>query len=315
MAESIFIEIAGRLVQGDPFEHGAKTYEGKAVLDDAGQQRYETFVAIAVPKEPNGNANAIYAQIYAKAQQDFPNGLWQSPTFAWKCEDGDAGDKYAGKDWARGCVIFKLVSNYPVACFDQNGQPIVNPLQLKRGFYVRTSAGVRGNGSTSRPGVYLNLGKVQLLGYGDPIDSGLTFAQTFTTPAVLPFGASQTPTAAGPMPSTPGQPAPMVPGAPVVAPQPMPGTLPAPMAPPATIGAPAPVQAPAAAPAAAPPAPGGVPMPGTVPGPYAPAAAPGAPVPGAIPPAPGFLRPPAPAAPAPGTLIGYDAAGQPVYQQ
>lgn len=215
MSESTFIEITGRLVQGDPWVPNTKNFTGGPLTDRAGNPKSETFIAIAVPKQPTGNAEAIYAAIYQKAQQDFPNGEYQQPGFSWKVEDGDAG-KHAAKEWARGCIIFKMKSNWEVRCFDQNGQQLTDPRQLKRGYFVRVNVGVNGNGmpAGNNPGMYLNLGLVQLVGYGEEIAGGLSFEQTFPTPAVLPHGASATPIATGPALAVPGQPAPMVPGQP-----------------------------------------------------------------------------------------------------
>lgn len=298
--ESIFIELTGRLVQGDPWTRNTKGYQGAVLQDKQGNPKSEIYIAVAVPKEPNGNANAIYAAIYAKGQQDFPAGEWQSPSFHWKVEDGDAG-KHVGKAWAAGCIIFKLKTNFEVNCYDQSGQQIVDPQQLKRGAYVRVSVGVVGNGlnGTANAGLYLNLGRyVQLVGYGEEIAGGLSFEQTFPTAPVLPFGASATPVASGPALAVPGQPAAFVPMG-------VPGA-----------GAPAPVAtAPVAAPqaTAAPPAAGPAPIAGPVGAPPAAIGAPtgiqglvplGAPAGSQIPP----VGPPAPGVPAVAVSTAVPAA-------
>lgn len=346
MADQLFIELCGRYVQGDAFAPQTRGYQGRPLTDLAGNPKTEYFIAVAVAKEPAGNANALYAAIYGKAQQDFTTGEWQLPSFKWKVEDGDAG-KNVGKPWAPGTVLFKLKTKFPPTIYDQAGQQIVDPNLLKRGNFVRVSVGVQGNKNTgANAGMYLNLGSIQLIGYGEEISGGRSFEETFTTPAVLPPGASATPVApAAAMPGAPpgqaplpgmapppGVPAPGAPAAaaPYGAPA-APAALPAPPVP--VSGAPAPLNALPAAPQAAapvgdPPAPSappgiapaggvpGVPMPGTT----APiAAAPAFLQPGAA--APAAAQPAAPAAPAVAPAapaetrqpIGYDANGQPIY--
>ena len=77
---------------------------------------------------------------------------------------------------------------------------IVNKDVIKRGHYVRVYGSVKGNGSTSQPGVYLNFSMVEHVCFGDEIKTGPDGAAVFGGAPVtdLPAGGTTTPTTSAP---------------------------------------------------------------------------------------------------------------------
>lgn len=273
-----FTTPVGRLVGGDVFKPRTKDFDGRPLMTKNNEPRKEYVVQVAFDKNDQATQE-MWAQVYAVAQESFPslfsNGA--PPGFSFKVQDGDdrtpnmRGNIPAEKDGFPGCLVFTFKTSFAPTVVDQHKNPITDPNMIKRGYYIRLSVSCKGNGSQSKPGVYLNQSLVQLCGYGEEIASGPDPDQAFAEPAHLPAGASTTPVA----------PAGGVPGAPPAAgTPPAPGAAPA--APPAPGGAPAAPPAPGAAPAApaAPPAPGGAPAPvpgfGMQPGAQPPAAPPAA---------------------------------------
>lgn len=286
MTENDYLYVTGRLVQGDVFQPQTKNMQGGPLTNLKGEPKVQYFIGVAVPKNDQIML-ASYAQMQAIAQAGFPGGESQRADFAWKVVDGD-DPKNAQKVGFPGCFVFRFTSGYPVEAWKMNEQTnqyerILDPSMVKRGYHIRVAFTVKANGNLQKPGLYLNTGLVEFIGYGDVISSGPDAAALLGAagPAQMPAGASATPLAAGP-PINPG----MTPGA-------VPGHVPG------------------AIPGAA--VPGAVPgqMPGAVPG------TPGAPgVPG-ITPAPDFLNPAAPGAPAPAAappVMTAKAAGA-TYQQ
>ena len=265
----------GRLVQGNPFEGNTKDATGRPLVyktgANAGQPRVDYFMAIAIPKTDPG-VQDIITKIQTAAQAGFPNGEFNAPTFAWKIIDGDGvdakGQPHANKQGFAGNYIFKFSGGYAPKCYSAGGAAVLtDPASIKRGYYIRIYGSTVANMSAQQPGVYLNHSAVELIGYGEEIQTGPDGAAVFGgQPAgALPAGASATPIA----PATPmAQPPAAVPGA---------APMPAPAAPmPAAV-------APVAAPVPAAPVPGMVaPAPAVAP---APGAAP------AVAPHPGFVAP------------------------
>ena len=254
-----FISPVARVVQGSMSLQPKKDDKGQPVLDkETGQPVQECFMAIAVRKD-DPNLAAFYQLFNAQARSSFPhlfdaNGNCTHPRFAWKIQDGDGVDKngqsVANKPGFAGHYIFKMATRYAPRCFHHGkydpSQQIQNPDDvIKRGYYVRVSGSIDGNGvganaGAAVPGLYVSPNLVELVAFGEEIVSGPDASAVFggaaiTTP--LPPGAS-----AAPVINAPAQNG--------LAPPPLPGAAPAP--------APAPVAAPAPAPApvAAPPMPG-----------------------------------------------------------
>ena len=227
----------GRMVQGDLFVPQTKDMEGRPLVDKAGLPRVNYFFAIAIPKNDPG-VGALIAQIHAVGQAGFPAGQWKMPTFSWKILDGDAPENNA-KEGFIGHWVFRISSGFSPSVWETGGSArIVEPGKPKRGDYIRAVISIAANGSTTRPGVYLNHNLVEFVGFGQAIASGPDGAEVFgkAPAAVLPPGASATPVA-----GAAGLAAPPLPGAGGAAP-PLPGagvtpahdfvTPPAPPAPP-----------------------------------------------------------------------------------
>lgn len=202
----------GRLVQGSPLEPRTTDSEGNPLLikkgPNAGQSRVEYFLAIAIPKSDPGYS-AIEAKIKEAARLDYPtmidaNGNANVDGFAFKITDGDSvkpdkkGRRPCDREGFPGHWVLRFSSGFAPKCYTANGDAVItDPDAIKRGYYLRVYGTVRGNGSNSEPGVFLNPSMVELVGYGEEIVSGPDGASVFgNTPAAnLPPGASATPVA------------------------------------------------------------------------------------------------------------------------
>ena len=272
MSESTYeLTPVGRFVQGDCFAGSDKDHQGNQRRDQQGNPKIQWFVGLAIQKGPE--FDTFWAKVQAKAQLDFPQGDWGQPGFAWKCEDGDAA-KHVGKDGFANSWVLKLTSGYAPKVFFGIGQAtpqaIVDPNQVRRGAYLQVEVGICGNSQKpaaagGKPGMYLNLGRVLLVGYGPEISSAPPVEEVFKNRGALPPGASTTPMAAAPV--QPGQALPAGTVVPAQAPLPAGGVVPgppqavavqpgAPVAPQPGFLQPTAAPAPAAQPAAAPAMPG-----------------------------------------------------------
>ena len=231
----------GRYVMGDAFTGNDKDMQGRPRFDKAGMPKTTWFVGLAIRKDDPGWGD-LWNQIVAVGQRDFPAGQWQSPAFAWKVIDGDGVNQngQAYPDHCKGHYVVRMSSGFAPTVYNAQNQQITDPAQCKRGDYVRAYIGIRGNDDQQKPGVYVSHSMIQVVGYGEAINSGPSAEQAFGAPASLPPGASTTPVASAPMPAQPGAPAPAPAAYP---PQAAPPVAPAPGAP-----APAPM-APAVSPA------------------------------------------------------------------
>jgi len=211
MNDTEYLFVTGRLVQGDVFVPQTKNMNGGPLTDLKGNPKVQYFIAVAVEKTDTAMMQT-FAQIQQVAQAGFPGGESQRPDFAWKVLDGD-DPKYAGKTGFAGCMVFRFTSGFPVKAYTKGAaSQIVDPNQIKRGYYIRVAFTVKANGNVTKPGVYLNLSLVELVGYGEEIVSGPDAASVLATvgAAVLPTAASATPIAGGP-PITPAVAGPVTP--------------------------------------------------------------------------------------------------------
>jgi hypothetical protein len=209
---------------------------------NAGQPRKKFFMALAVPKTDPGAAGLIRT-IEAAAMAGFPSlfAAGEPADFAYKYKDGDSAKPDASGKAPRdregypGNWVFEFSGGYESKCFTAGGAAALTEMDaIKTGDYIRISGSVSANGSSARPGVYLNHNMVELVGYGDAISNAPDASQVFgAAPAALPPGASATPVA----PET--APAPTVPQPAGTAPPPHTGFLDAPPPPPAAAPAPA----------------------------------------------------------------------------
>jgi hypothetical protein len=268
MDNNEYMYAVGRMVQGDVFNPQTKNMTGGPLMTMAGEPKVQYFIGVAMPKTDPA-FNDIWAKLSAIAAAGFPGGEASRADFAWKVIDGDL-PQHAQKAGFPGHWVFRFTSGYPVNAYTTGAaQQITDPQQIKRGYYIRVPFTAKANGNAQKPGVYLNMALVELIGYGEEISSGPD-AQALLAgggAVALPQGASATPVA-GAAPLTPG---------PGTAP-PGPGMLPT-------------------GPGTNPPGPGGPPV----------AGGPGATVAGgpgtALPPGPGTALPPGPGAVLPGAQI------------
>lgn len=302
MTDRSFTTGVGRIVGGDVFVARDKDQQGRPLTTLKGEPKSEFILQVAFPKG-HPDTDRVIGEIMAAAQEAFPqrfaNGAPPFGQFSYKMQDGDdqstnqAGRVWAEKEGYPGHWVLSFKTGFAPAVYDTSNPPAPiawqegTPTPVKRGYWVRVHATVRGNGQQQKPGVYLNHDMVQFCAYGEEIRGGPDASEAFgDAPAQLPAGASASPVA----PTTP-----------------MPGGAAPPAGPPAGPPPGVPATPPGAAPPAMPPGAAPTPQPGF----GMPPAGAGAPGAGAAPPPPG--APPAPPAPpagpqmAPGCPHTYEA--------
>ena len=268
----------GRLIQGSVGRAQEKDSDGKPYLikngPKAGQPTVKYYIGVAIPKQPNEQTmvheGVTYPgwvqsdwgkQIWTVGQTAFP-GIANSPTFAWKIDDGDSmvpntkGKRNCDNPNMRGCWILHCSTSLPIKACNADGSAAIDAAQIKCGYYVQVAIMVQGNSSSQKPGIYLNPEAVALAGVGEEIVQGMDTSSVGFGGGVLPPGATLPPNLLTPPPAA-GIPAPAypVPGTSVPPPAyPVPAAAPAPNA--AILGVPAapgipvpPVAAPVAPPA------------------------------------------------------------------
>ncbi len=169
------VMIDGRLVCGHPMTRRGVTKQNpqtkveEPVLDNVtGLQVTEAYFAVAVPK--NGSTDWKLtpwgAPIAARAVQDWPNGEHGAPDFSWKITDGDSlvpnkkGRKPAEREGWPGHWIVHCSTRFNVKSYHDGKNDPTQQIQeenaIKCGDYCRAMLGVKGNGPTQSPGVYVN---------------------------------------------------------------------------------------------------------------------------------------------------------------
>ena len=218
----------GRLVMGSLFKGQTTDSQGNPLLvkngPNAGDPRTDYFCALAISKKDPGWP-AFHEKLKAAAQVYFPHlhaadGTFRGPNFSWKLIDGDSdvpnqnGKIPNTREGFPGCYILSMSSGFPSALRSQDGsQVITDENAAKPGYYYRAIVSIRGNGSTQRPGLFINHNAFQFVAYGPEIVFGPDHASALqAAPApYLPPGASAEPVA----PAVPPEPAPaMAPAAP-----------------------------------------------------------------------------------------------------
>jgi hypothetical protein len=205
--------ITGRIVQGHPLTPYTTDQQGKPLMDQHGQPKVKYFMAVAVPKSDPTLAGSMQ-KLITVAMAGFPRlfnsqGQCLLPTFSAKWVDGDSTTPDQSltapcqKKGFPGNVVFKLSSGYAPQCARSEGgvYNAITEAQVKTGDYVRVLVSMVPNGQVQKPGLYLNMQKVEIIGYGEEIVSGPAMADVFAQPAVLPAGASATPLGGGAAPS------------------------------------------------------------------------------------------------------------------
>jgi hypothetical protein len=206
---------------GSLYTPNTKDAEGKPLVTktgpNAGQARTNFFFALAIPKTPGLQHWAHEAwgrQIWEVGCACFPQAS-QSPSFAWKIEDGDSqvpnkkGRKPIDNEGWRGNWILKFSGGFAPKVYRAEGSgwvQIIEENYVKCGYFAQVAFSVDGNESQSQPGVYLNHQMVCFSAYGPEIVFGPDVNEAGFGNAPLPPGASLTPVAsAAPMPAAPPQ--------------------------------------------------------------------------------------------------------------
>jgi hypothetical protein len=220
MAKANFTTPVGRLVQGSLYVPQTTDSDGKPLLikngPNAGQPTSKFFFAVAIPKNPGEThwaQTAWGALIWQTGHAAFPQQA-QSPAFAWKITDGDStiantkGKRPCDREGYPGNWIISFSSSFAPKIYNRDGSAaILEPEAVKPGYYVQVNGDVDGNGSTLRPGVYLNHSMVALAGFGPEIHFGPDVAAAGFGAAPLPVGATTAPVAAFVPPAAPLAPA------------------------------------------------------------------------------------------------------------
>lgn len=271
----------GRLVMGSLYDGQTKDANNQPLIvktgPNTGQPMVKYFFAVAIPKmagHTHWSQTDWGAVIWQAGYEAFPQGQGQSPTFAWKVEDGDSttpnkrGRVPAQTEGFAGHWIVSFSSTFAPKLYTADGSAeLTEPGTIKLGHFVEVFGSVVGNNNAQNPGVYINHSMVAYSGYGPEISRG-------PDPGAVGFGQ-------GPLP----------PGASEVPPPALPGATPPSAAPAAVSPPPIPnAAAPATPPASAPP------VPSTPAATAAPATPPATPTP--VQPHDGFMTPPVPSAPA-----------------
>lgn len=219
----VLTEVA-RLVGGHPMVDQVQHDDtGRPKTDASGQTVTARYIGVAVPK--NGSTDWKTTEwgqkIVLAAQAGWPNGEWQSPTFAWKITDGDSqipnkkGRKPCEREGYPGHWVLQLQTQLGIKCYHANHydphEQIQDKNEIKAGDYCRVLIGAKANAPSQSPGVYLNPELFELTRAGQEIvlDSGPSAADA--------FGASPA-QAAAPL----AQPAPAQAAAPLAQPAPAP---------------------------------------------------------------------------------------------
>lgn len=228
-----FLTPVGRFVQGDPFEAQTKNMQGQPLMTQSGQPTQRYFMAVAFKKTDTA-FGALWQLIDQIGRASFPGINILPPwdpqcRFSWKVMDGDGvddnGKSNANKPGFAGCWVVKFSSSFAPRCFYAGKyaphEQIQDANAIKRGWYVRISGTIEGNANMQKPGVYVNLSMVELVG-GSPADIIVTGPDASTVfggqAAQLPPGVAALPMG-GPAAGLPGMPG-------VVAAQGLPAGLP-----------------------------------------------------------------------------------------
>lgn len=197
----------GRLVGGSVYKPQPKTNnDGTPRIDSAtGRQMVGFSFGVAFPK--NGTTHFGQTpwgqQIVAQAQESWPQGQFNAPTFAWKVTDGDSqipnkkGRKPCDNEgWPGHWVVWFSGTFAPKTC-NVDGSREYNVTDgeiIKVGHFVQVAGSVDGNGSTQSPGLYMNYRAVAHSYFGPEIATANAIdTKTAGFGGALPPGASATP--------------------------------------------------------------------------------------------------------------------------
>lgn len=216
MARTNFTTPVGRMVMGSLYKPQTTDADGKPLTiksgPNAGQPQVKYFFAIAIPKGQERHwAETPWGQtIYKVGAEAFPQAH-QSPTFAWKVVDGDStipntkGVAPVSREGYKGNWVLSFNSGFAPKIYNKDGsQALVEPDAVKLGYYIQVNGDVDGNGSSQRPGVFVNHSMVALSAFGPEIIVGPDPTSAGFGSAPLPAGAmAQPPAQFNPAPAFP----------------------------------------------------------------------------------------------------------------
>ncbi len=198
----------GRLVMGSLYKPSTKDADGNPLVyksgANAGQPRVQYYLHLAVPKDGRDWKQTEWGSaIHSVAASAFPQAH-KSPSFAFKVVDGDdttpdmKGKRNVDREGFPGNWILKFGGTYaPKAYREDNGAYVLvtEPDFIVPGYYVQISGTVDGNGSNTKPGLYLNPSMVAFAAFGPKITFGPDANSVGFGKSPLPAGAMQTPPA------------------------------------------------------------------------------------------------------------------------
>jgi hypothetical protein len=200
-----FTTPVGRLLMGSLYKPQTTDAEGKPLVVksgvNAGQPKVQYFFAVGIPKtgEQHWSQTPWGQLIWAEGHKQLANA-GQLPTFAWKVVDGDSavpntrGIAPNTRLGYPGHWVISFSSGFAPKIYNKDGtQAIVEPDAVKLGYYVQVNANVDPNGSTQKPGVYINHSMVALSAYGEEIQVGPDASTAGFGAAPLPAGAMAAP--------------------------------------------------------------------------------------------------------------------------
>lgn len=159
-------------------------------------------IAIAKVAGQDWKATPWGADMVAEGMAGYPNGEYNSPTFAWKLTDGDSAIPNKKGNVPNQQVgypahwVLWFSQAWAAKICDATGQTeLTDPDAIVPGYFVQVLAECKDNAPSESPGVYLNPKAVALSGYGERI-AGKSDVDTTSVGfggQPLPPGASATP--------------------------------------------------------------------------------------------------------------------------
>ncbi len=170
----------GRLVEGSLYRGQDTDLDGKKLIDKDGVPYQLFYVALAVRKKPGETSwkqTKWGQEIYAMADNSFRDiKVLESPSFAWKIEDGDDDKLFNNRNQPRkrankekegfaGCWILKFNTRYKPTIHRWNDQktlviPFNEEEAIQLGSYVQINFSAIGNDQIKSPGIFLSHEKV-----------------------------------------------------------------------------------------------------------------------------------------------------------
>lgn len=201
------ILITGRLVGGHPMTQRT-VIDDKTKLprtqSDGVTPLMQSYIGVAIAKTPGVDwKQTDWGQaMYQAAVAGWPNGEYNSPTFAWKVTDGDSavpntsGNKPCDREGYPGHWVVNCQTSIPIKCYHVGKydptQQIQNTNEIKPGDYCRVQLNVVANTPSKSPGIYVNPSLFELSRAGVEIilSGGPSAAEAFGgTQAQLPPNA------------------------------------------------------------------------------------------------------------------------------